>query len=165
MSNNTNSKGPKAARESYPFRPNWCSQELHGYQMAADTTSRTGWILLDADETLLDETGGWFDGPLLTGHQALALADLVDAMVRKLKATPAEASGRHPIHNKHRVSYVGDDLVTVGVLRSSCVICVETGVMRSVPSMSARGARGLARQLRAAGRAIVKAEEAKEAGQ
>jgi hypothetical protein len=161
QSDNNNKQA--ALREHYPFRPDFFSQELHGYQIAGDLGRRAAWILLNAEDTVRDESGLWFDGPLLTGQQALELAEMVDAWIRKAKATPSETTGRHGMSNKISVNVVGEDLVVVSVSYYAAVLSVEDNHMRCVPSMTPRQARSLARHLRAAGRAIVKAEEAREA--
>jgi hypothetical protein len=156
-------KLPAAIREHYPFRPDWTTEPLHGYQVAGDTERRTAWVLLDMNQTVLDDTGCWFDGPLLTGQQALELADLVDSWPRRVKATPDELAGRPTLHARHRVQVVAGELVVVGVSRLASTLSLDSETMRSIPTMSPRQVRALARQLRAAGRQIVKAEEEREA--
>jgi hypothetical protein len=83
MSKRIHRKKPAAARESCPFHPDWTTEPLHGYQVTGDTTRRAAWLLMDMNQTVLDDTGAWFDGPLLTGRQALELADLVDSWPRR----------------------------------------------------------------------------------
>jgi hypothetical protein len=61
------------------------------------------------------------------------------------------------------VNVIADELVVVGINRLASTLSLDTETMRCIPAMAPRQVRALARELRAAGRQIVKAEEEREA--
>lgn len=142
----------------YPFAPDWSSKTLHGYRFSGNRSRRELWISTDMHETIPDETGVWFDGPLLSGKQVLDLATELNRWVRMMKEP--EPSGRQSFSNSLvRLDTVADELAVLCLCRTNTTISDDISEFRGLAPITPRRAALLVKELRKLGRELLKNEE------
>ena len=119
-----------AAQIRHRFSKNWESPEVGGYWFSGDTERRFLWLHCNFAETIADETGEWFDGPLLTADQALELASVLTKWQRKMKATPEEKGAKHVTNLCVKVGTIAGELVTISMTRNSAVVDSNADAIR-----------------------------------
>ena len=143
----------------YNYVPDWSSKTIHGYRFEGNRARREMWISTDINQTIADDSGVWFDGPLLSGQQALEVAAELNRWVRIMRE-PA-ATGRHPFSNSLvRLDTVAGELAMMCLCRTNTSISDDLSEFRCMAPITPRRAACLVRELRKLGKQLIEIEAA-----
>lgn len=117
--------------------------------------------MTNLNETIADDSGEWFDGPLLSAKQATELAGVLSSWLKRIKE-PAAMSQKTRAKFSNRVVRLDDvasELLFIGLARTNSTISEEIQEFRAISPISVRQVRLLINELRHRARTISRNED------